>query len=77
MDAVRAPDFAETGSYHVRTGSGTKTIYRDPESRNWYEDADGHWTEHFLGFDKNDALKRLELLYGPPYGPHREKRQRR
>ena len=40
LTAKRAKDFRDSGNYEVRDESGTLValLYRDPESREWYED---------------------------------------
>lgn len=61
----RADDFKETGNYLVETPHGIKTIYRDPESGWWYEDAkyDSHRYQGALGFTKIEALTKLLKKY--------------
>lgn len=83
MEARRAHDFAETGTYLVATGDGIKKMYRDPQTQLWNEDLPSphafsiqDYFRDFLGATKAEALAKLEKLYGPPIGPQRKGRRR-
>jgi len=61
LTATRASDFRESGNYDVMLPGGETTqIYRDPESKWWYEHVPGkHYSETVLGFTKKEALDKL------------------
>ncbi len=62
LTARRASDFRESGNYVVidATGQQVAVIYRDPESREWYEEGTGkHFSECWLGSTKEEALATL------------------
>lgn len=63
LTAKRAKDFRDSGNYEVRdeTGAIVALLFRDPESREWYEDQmpgspQTHYTERWRGFTQADAL---------------------
>lgn len=63
LRAVRAKDFADSGDYMVVDDDQrvVASIYRDPESREWYEnpETNRHYTECWLGSTKKEALTTL------------------
>jgi hypothetical protein len=63
LTARRAGDFRDSGNYEVRdeTGDVIALIYRDPESRGWYEESrpgapQTHYTERWRGSTQAEAL---------------------
>jgi hypothetical protein len=63
LTAKRAKDFRDSGNYEVRaeTGALVALLFRDPESREWYEDQlpgspQTHYTDRWRGFTQADAL---------------------
>lgn len=65
LTVKRAKDFRDSHNYEVRdeTGAVVALMYRDPESREWYEDPGSpgvkphqHHTELWRGFTQADAL---------------------
>lgn len=71
LSAKRAKDFRDSGNYEVRdeTGELVALMYRDPESRWWYEDSlpgmpQAHYSERSLGFTQVDALATLARRRG-------------
>ena len=63
ITAKRAKDFRDSGNYEVRDEAGTLValMFRDPESREWYEDSlpgapQTHYTDRWRGFTQADAL---------------------
>src|SRR6266516_1555424 len=63
----KAPDFAETGTWLVETLQGIKKMFSDIyATRWWYEDtgiSEKHHGEHFLGFNKAEAIEKLLKKY--------------
>jgi hypothetical protein len=60
----RGKDFAFEGVYDVKIGDRSFRIFRDPESKDWY-DADrvsGGSSSGFLGFNRKEALERLRRM---------------
>ena len=71
LTAKRAKDFRDSGNYEVRdeTGALVALLYRDPESREWYEDQlpgskQQHFTELWRGFSQADALATIARRRG-------------
>lgn len=70
LRAMRAPDFADTGEYVVRTAQGDKRIYRDRDPHvRWllvlpYEERKGFadYSRDYLGSTKDEALRALEKM---------------
>lgn len=63
----RSPNFAENGEYNVTIGNNTRVMFRDPESGWWYENRAGvHFSQTVLGFNRQEAIAKLEQLYGTP-----------
>lgn len=63
LTAKRAKDFRDSGNYEVRdeTGALVALLFRDPESREWYEDQlpgspQTHYTERWRGSSQAEAL---------------------
>jgi len=63
LTAKRAKDFRDSGNYEVRdeTGALVALMFRDPESREWYEESlpgvpQTHYTDRWRGFTQADAL---------------------
>ena len=63
LTAKRAKDFRDSHNYEVRDETGTLValLFRDPESREWYEDQlpgsqQTHYTDRWRGFSQADAL---------------------
>jgi len=63
ITAKRAKDFRDSGNYEVRdeTGALVALLFRDPESREWYEDQlpgspQTHYTERWRGSSQAEAL---------------------
>ena len=63
LTSKRAKDFRDSGNYEVRDESGALValLFRDPESREWYEDSlpgapQTHYTDRWRGFTQADAL---------------------
>ena len=63
ITAKRAKDFRDSGNYEVRDEAGALValLFRDPESREWYEDSlpgapQTHYTDRWRGFTQADAL---------------------
>jgi hypothetical protein len=67
---ARAKDFETTGIYDVTLKNGTKhQMFRDPENGWWYrQEAPGekqiHHSERVIGFNKKEAIARLEENFG-------------
>ena len=66
LTAKRAKDFRDSGNYEVRDETGTLValMFRDPESREWYEDQlpgtpQTHYTERWRGGTQADALSTI------------------
>jgi hypothetical protein len=58
----RAPDFKESGEYEVDIEGMTYRIYRDPESKTWYETPErsgAHFSDLRLGYTQQEAVARL------------------
>lgn len=75
---VRMSDFRETGEYLVTLPNGkTARIYKDPESKYWYEAGTRNTSllQDFLGFTQAEALEKLRtrkpkpspMPVNPPY----------
>ena len=71
LTAKRAKDFRDSGNYEVRDESGTLValLFRDPESREWYEDSvpgmpQTHYTERWRGLTQADALAAIARRRG-------------
>jgi hypothetical protein len=63
LTAKRAKDFRDSGNYEVRDESGALValLYRDPESREWYEESlpgvpQTHYIERWRGLTQAEAL---------------------
>ncbi len=63
LTAKRAKNFSDSHNYEVRDASGTliALLFRDPESREWYEDQmpgqpQTHYTDRWRGFTQADAM---------------------
>ncbi len=63
LTAKRAKDFRDSGNYEVRDATGTLValMFRDPESREWYEEnlpgvPMTHYIDRWRGFTQADAL---------------------
>lgn len=57
----RAADFDRSGEYDVAIGDKTYKMYRDAESKAWYEAGTGeHFSRSYLGPTKEEALKHLQ-----------------
>lgn len=77
LTARRAKDFRDNGTYEVLDSAGTivALMFRDPESRDWYEDQmpgekQIHYSERWRGFTKDEALDSIARRRG--YGPGHE-----
>ncbi len=71
LTSKRAKDFRDSGNYEVRDKSGTLValLFRDPESREWYEDnlpgmPQTHYTDRWRGFTQADALAAITRRRG-------------
>lgn len=52
----RSADFKDTGQYEVTLGGVTRLLYRDAESRMWYEHTGEHFSQTFRGFNKAESV---------------------
>jgi hypothetical protein len=66
LTAKRAKDFRETGTYELRDASGAVVamMFRDPESRWWYEEnmpgvPQTHYSERWRGFTQAEAIANI------------------
>lgn len=71
LTAKRAKDFRDSGNYEVRDETGTLVaiMFRDPESREWYEDQlpgtpQTHYTERWRGGTQAEALATIARRHG-------------
>ena len=71
LTAKRAKDFRESGNYEVRdeTGAIVALMFRDPESREWYEESlpgtpQTHFVDRWRGFTQADALAAIARRRG-------------
>ena len=66
LTAKRAKDFRDSGNYEVRdeTGALAALMYRDPESREWYEESlpgvpQTHYIDRWRGGTQAEALANI------------------
>ena len=71
LTVKRAKDFRDSGNYEVRdeTGALVALMFRDPESRKWYEDSlpgapQTHYTERWRGSTQAEARARIAKRQG-------------
>lgn len=71
LTAKRAKDFRDSHNYEVRDETGTLValLFRDPESREWYEDQlpgtpQTHYTERWRGSTQAEALATIARRHG-------------
>lgn len=71
LAAKRAKDFRDSGNYEVRDETGTLValMFRDPESRAWYEEslpgeAQIHYIERWRGGTQAEALASITRRHG-------------
>ena len=71
LTVKRAKDFRDSGNYEVRdeTGALVALMFRDPESREWYEESlpgvpQTHYTDRWRGFTQADALATIAKRRG-------------
>lgn len=71
LTARRAKDFRDNHNYEVVDATGTviALMFRDPESRDWYEDQmpgepQVHYVERWRGFTKDEALDNIAKRRG-------------